>query len=153
MRRTMSGGLLGVMLMACSDPSGPRLSDQEHLVLQVIQGLDWRVLPDDGATITAARVEGQTLFLTVRFGGGCASHQFALVAGTDLAESSPPYTVFRLAHDGNGDPCDALLVRNLEVNLAPIIPLVQQSGAAALRFNLVEPGEQLSAVGELLLTF
>jgi hypothetical protein len=153
MRQRFHGLFLGMIALACSNPVGPGLSDQDQLVLQVTPGLDWRVLPDDQVTITDARVEGRTLHLSLQFGGGCKTHRFALVAGAELGESNPPYTLLRLAHDGHDDFCDALVTRNLEVDLSPIVPLVQQSGAAALRFELVEPGEHVSGVGELLLTF
>jgi hypothetical protein len=139
-------------LAACSSPAGPSLTDGDDLVLQVIEGLDWKDLPGDPATITAAHLEGRILHLRIQFGGGCEPHRFALVAGRALAESNPPYSMFRLAHDGNHDPCDALLTRDVRVDLSPIVPLVQQSGGTALRFTLVEPGERVSAVGELLLT-
>lgn len=139
--------------MACSDPTGPTLSDQNQLVLQIVAGLNSLVLPHDAATITFARVNGSTLQLTVQYGGGCGTHRFALVTGTDLGESVPPYAQLRLVHDGGGDLCEALLTRELVVDLSPIIPLVQRNGGTALRFDLIEPGQQVSAVGELLLTF
>jgi hypothetical protein len=139
-------------LAGCSDSLGPSLVEGEDLVLQVIEGFDWKKLANDPATITAAHLEGRILHVRVQVGGGCKPHRFALVADGALAESNPPYAQFRLAHDGDGDPCDALLTRDLVVDLSPIIPLVQQSGGTALRFVLVEPGGQPSAVGELLLT-
>lgn len=153
MRQLIGGVLFSVAGLGCTDPAGPDLSDQSSLVLQVVPELNWRTLPDDQVTITTARLEGRTLYLTLRFGGGCRTHGFALVAGTELGESNPPYTLFRLAHDGNGDMCEALLLRNVEVDLTPIVLLVQQSGGTALRFSLVEPGDQVSDIGELLLTF
>lgn len=142
-----------VALAGCSNPAGPSLSEADDLVLQLLDDFDWENLPNDAATITAARVEGQTLLLTVQFGGGCGRHRLALVAGTAIAESYPPFSSFRLAHDGGGDPCDALLTRDLRVDLSPIVPLVQQSGGNSLRFGLVAPGGQPSGIGELLLTF
>ena len=145
--------LLGALLAACSSPVEPGLSDDDELVLTVVPDLDPDDLPDDHATITSARVAGRTLFLTVQYGGGCETHRLGLFAGTELGESLPPYALLRLAHDSGGDPCDALLSREVAVDLSPIVPLVQQSGGTALRFNLLEPGGQVSAVGELLLTF
>ena len=139
-------------LAACSNPAGPSLTDGDDLVLQVIEEFDWKTLPGDPATISAAHLEGRILHLRIQFGGGCEPHRFALVTGAALAESNPPYTQFRLAHDGNRDPCDALLTRDIRVDLSPIVPLVQQSGGTALRFTLMEPGARASAVGELLLT-
>ncbi|HLB53709.1 MAG TPA: hypothetical protein VJK71_01205 [Gemmatimonadales bacterium] len=149
----VGGGLLGVLLLACSDPAGPSLSDEPRLVLQIIPGSNWNNLPNDQATITAARIAGSTLHLTVQYGGGCNSHRFALVAGTSFGESLPLYTMLRLAHDGSRDPCEALITRQLEVDLSPIVPLVQQAGGSALRFDVVEPDGRVSSVGELLLTF
>lgn len=145
-------GVLLLALAACSDVTGPSLSDGDQLVLQVLQGFDWKKLPDDPATITDGHVEGHTLHLQVQFGGGCKQHRFALVAAEALAESNPPYTRFRLVHEGDEDPCDALLTRDLQVDLTPIVSLVQLSGGTALRFTLLEPGEHPSAIGELLLT-
>jgi hypothetical protein len=129
------------------------LSAEDQLVLQIVPRLEWRTRADHPAAITSAQVEGQTLRLVVEYGGGCATHRFALVAGTDFGESLPPYTLLRLAHDGSGDLCRALVTRQLEVDLSPIVPLVQQNGGTALRFELVEPGERVSAMGELLVTF
>ena len=139
--------------LACSDPTGPGLSDGTHLILQVVADPQSGAWPGDPATVTAAHVHGSALHLTVQFGGGCATHRFALVTGTALGESFPPYTQLRLVHDAAGDPCDAWLTRELTVDLRPIIPLVQQSGASSLRFVIVEPDQQASQVGELLLSF
>jgi hypothetical protein len=148
--------LLGGLLLGCLDSrglAGPSLSDADELVLQIVPQLDWRTLADDDVVITAAAVHGRVLELSLQFGGGCRTHRFALVAGTEFGESNPPYTVFRLAHDADGDPCDALLQKTLTVDLDPIVPLVQQGGVNALRFQLLEPGERPAGVGELLLSF
>ncbi len=140
--------------LACSDPTGPGLSDGPHLVLQLVGNIHEVDLPGASATITAAHVDGSTLHLTVRYGGGCGIHRFAMVAGRALGESFPPYAQLRLGHDDGGlDPCSALVWRELTVDLRPIIPLVQQSGASSLRFVIVEPDQQASQVGELLLSF
>jgi hypothetical protein len=137
-------------LLGCTNPVG--LSDRDELTLKLVENFSAGELPDDAATIAAAQLTGRTLYLTVSYGGGCRTHRFALVTGRDLAESAPPYARFHLAHDADGDPCDAYLTRVLVVDLSPIAPLVQQSGATALRFELVEPGQHPASIGELLLT-
>lgn len=152
MRFRVASGIVLAAIVGCSNPAGPSLSEEDDLVLQILDDFDWKKLPDDAATITAAHVEGQVLFLQVQFGGGCGKHRLALVTSSAIAESNPPYSQFRLAHDGGGDPCDALITRELRVDLSPIVPLAQGSGNA-LRFTLLEPGEHPSGVGELLLTF
>ena len=150
-RRSTCWLALPMLLLAC-DSTGPSLSDDSELVLQIIPGLDPNDLADDQATITEARVEGVTLLLSLQFGGGCAPQRFALVAGGEIAESNPPYTILRLAHDGNRDPCDALLTREVAVDLLPLANLMDRLGINTLRFSLVEPGEHASGVGELVLT-
>ena len=133
------------------DANDLALAGSDRLELQIVPDLDWRKLPADEVRISAASLDGLSLHLTLQFPGGCRPHQFALVAGTDLAQSNPPYTLFRLAHDANGDMCEAFLTRTVTVDLSPIVPVVQASGARALRFELVEPGERRSSIGELLL--
>jgi hypothetical protein len=152
MKLLIQAGLVLSLLAGCGNPAGPTLTGEDDLVLQV-KDLDWKTLPDDQATILAAELHGHTLHLRVQYGGGCRTHRFALVAGTAIAESYPPYSLFRLAHDGDGDRCDALVTRDIRVDLAPIVSLVQRGGATALRFSLIEPGERAAGVGELLLTF
>ncbi len=149
--KQLIAAMLALPALACGTPAGPTLS-AEDLVLQVAD-LDWSTLPGDQATITSAELQGHTLHLRVQYGGGCAPHRFALVTGTAIAESFPPYALFRLAHDGSGDPCDALVNRDLRVDLTPIVSLLQQGGGTSLRFGLMEPGQHRAAVGELLLTF
>lgn len=143
--------LLGSLLLGCGDPMGPDLSSGDELTLQIVPNLNWHALAADQVVISAAELDGLTLHLTLRFGGGCKVHRFALVAGDSWGESYPPYTVLRLAHDGAADPCDALLSKQVRIDLSPLVPLIQRAGAAALRFELLEPGERRSAVGELLL--
>ena len=145
--------LVGVLLAACSDPTGPTLSDAELLQLQIIPDLDPDDLPDDHASITSARIEGHTLFMTMSFGGGCATHRFALVTDGAVAESNPPQMLLRLAHDGDRDPCDALLTRTVQVDLAVLTPLMQTTGPYTIRLRIAEPDGEVADVGELLITF
>lgn len=155
MRLRFGWWILPALLLGCVDSrraAGPSLSTSDDLVLQILPNLDWRALDDDHVVITAAQVSNRVLHLSVQFGGGCKEHSFALVAGDSFGESFPPFTLFRLVHDAQGDPCDALLARTLHVDLSPIVALLQP-GNTALRFELVEPGERRSDVGELLLTF
>jgi len=77
-------------------------------------------LPDDPATIVSAAVEGDSLALEVRYGGGCEEHGFALYASDAFMESEPVQVGVTLAHDAKGDPCRALLTRDLKFDLAPL---------------------------------
>ncbi len=149
---------LGVCFLAgiACDPGGiggrATLSESDRLELQVVSEGDWSRLPDDPVTITSASVDGLTLHVTLQFGGGCAAHRFALVAGSPIAESNPPYTRFHLAHDARRDACDALLTKHARIDLSPIVPVALRSGRS-LRFELFEPRDQRSSVGELRIDF
>jgi hypothetical protein len=76
--------------------------------------------PDYPVTIHSSAIVGDSLELTVSFGGGCRDHTFALLANGAWMESNPVQTGVRLAHDGSGDPCDALLSRTLRFDLSPL---------------------------------
>ena len=77
----------------------------------------------DSATVTpTGRVR---LFTT--FGGGCRDHVAALILDRAFMESYPPILRGRVAHQANDDPCDALLSRTFEFDLAPVRDHYQQS--------------------------
>ena len=117
--------LLG--LVACADATEPAVpngqwSASDTWTGQVIITEDagdprW---PSDQVTINAAEVKGDSLHLTVSFGGGCRSHTFLLLADAVFMESYPVQSGLRLAHDGQNDSCKALLSRVLKFDLAPL---------------------------------
>jgi hypothetical protein len=76
--------------------------------------------PSDPVTIHAVEVRGDSLELTVSFGGGCRDHAFSLLADAAWMESYPVQIGARLAHDAKGDACDALLTRVLKFDLSPL---------------------------------
>lgn len=135
-------------LAACDNPLA---LSTDHLTLQVVQSVG--KLPDDPLTVTGARVVGTDLELDLQYGGGCRDHRFGIVAGRNLGESLPPYTVLRIAHDDAGDGCKVMVSRSILVDLRPIEPLVRRTGASSLRFEIVEPGERFSKVGERRVDF
>jgi len=76
--------------------------------------------PSDAVDIVDVSVVGDSLSVSVRYGGGCANHAFVLLAGTAWMESYPVQLRLRVAHDAKGDPCDALFTRELRFDLTPI---------------------------------
>ena len=76
----------------------------------------WRT---DPIAIDSGRIERDTLVLSVSHGGGCAEHEYALVATNGWMESLPVQLGVILAHDAKGDICKALLLRKLKFDLAP----------------------------------
>ena len=131
---------------ACSDanaPNGDWTPDDtwagQVVVTQDIDGPRW---PNDAVTINAAEIRGDSLELSVQFGGGCRDHEFGLVTNGVFAESYPVQTWVKLAHDANGDMCKALLSRVLKFDLSPLKALFNsgyQTGSGIMVIH-VAPG-------------
>lgn len=66
---------------------------------------------------TAAEVNGDTLFLTVSYGGGCAPHDFVLDWNGVLDPGFPVTARLSLWHDDHDDPCDAWLTETLRFDI------------------------------------
>ena len=75
-------------------------------------------------------IEGDTLTITVSFGGGCATHDFTLVTGAAFMESDPVMLDAHLIHDGHDDPCEAYLTEHVAFDLTPIRALYQEAYGA-----------------------
>jgi hypothetical protein len=84
----------------------------------------WR---HDPYELASARVEGDTLHVTVQYGGGCAVHDFSLLVVPIFLESYPVQMSGSLAHDAKGDPCRALVSSDLRFDLSPIKEAYRQS--------------------------
>ena len=67
-------------------------------------------------------VEEDTLTVTLSYGGGCEAHDVTLVAyPSDIqADSYPVQLDVVLAHDANGDACEAYLTDTYVFDLTPI---------------------------------
>ena len=84
--------------------------------------------PFDPLTILAAGIEGDTIELSVRYGGGCEDHDFTLLAGRAFMESFPLQADVRLSHNANGDLCRALIFKDLQFDLEPLKKHFKASG-------------------------
>ena len=74
----------------------------------------------DAFALNTATIEGDILKVNLSYGGGCASHQFTLVASNSFHESSPVQLPIYIAHNANGDPCEAYPTDDYHFNLTPI---------------------------------
>ncbi|MDA8137285.1 MAG: hypothetical protein M0036_01425 [Desulfobacteraceae bacterium] len=70
--------------------------------------------------IENAKINGDTLLLTVSYTGGCEDHQFELIALNDFLESKPVQVDLLLTHDANKDACKTLVKEELKFSLASI---------------------------------
>jgi hypothetical protein len=64
--------------------------------------------------------DGTELIVPVSYGGGCAEHFFRVCWDGSFMESFPVQTRLVLQHEGNDDPCDAVLSSELRIPLDPV---------------------------------
>lgn len=74
----------------------------------------------DDYALNAAAVRGDTLAVTVSYSGGCRAHRFTLVAAEAFKESDPVQLDVAIAHDADGDPCEAYPMEDYHFILDPI---------------------------------
>ncbi len=115
------------LALACADPTVPDLPNGYWSANDTWSG---RVIittntadprwPADPFDIQGAEVKGDSLELTVSYGGGCREHTFLLLADAAWMESYPVQTAVRLSHEANDDLCKAYLTRVLRFDLSPL---------------------------------
>ena len=92
------------------------------------------------------------LFLTLSYSGGCARHDFTLVADSRFQGSDPVRLVLFLAHDANGDSCEAYPTESYRFDLTPVRTLYDQAyGSSEGVIRLILRGPE--KVPELTYTF
>ncbi|MCY3771511.1 MAG: hypothetical protein OXG98_05780 [Gemmatimonadetes bacterium] len=74
----------------------------------------------DDFELNAASIKGDTLAVSVSYSGGCRAHRFTLVAAEVFKESDPVQLDVAIAHDGDGDPCEAYPTEDYHFILDPI---------------------------------
>ena len=74
----------------------------------------------DDYVVNSAALDGDRLSIEVSYGGGCREHTFTLVVSETFLESDPVQLPAVLAHDANGDPCEAWLTASHVFDLAVV---------------------------------
>lgn len=70
-------------------------------------------------SIANAVVDGDSLRVTVQYGGGFRDHTFRLVADGAATKSLPRQQRLRIEHEGQGDPGRALITLDEAFDLTP----------------------------------
>ncbi|MDE0082023.1 MAG: hypothetical protein OXT72_05185 [Gammaproteobacteria bacterium] len=81
----------------------------------VADGRNWG---DDPYVVDSAALDGDRMAIEVSFAGGCRNHVFTLVISQSFRESDPVQLPAVLAHEANGDPCEAWLTESHVFDLA-----------------------------------
>ena len=100
----------------------------------------------DAYTINAATIEDDILSVDVSYGGGCETHVFTLVTESMFLESFPVQLRVSLAHNANGDTCEALITEVHHFDLTPIKEAYQKGyqtdeGTIVLRIKDAPPSD------------
>ena len=102
----------------------------------------WGDDPCELAIDPAPVVADDALTLAVSYSGGCARHDVTLVADSRFSAADPGRLAVRLAHDANGDSCEAYLTETYRFDLAPVRTLYQRTygrNAGVVRLRLRRP--------------
>lgn len=76
-------------------------------------------LKNDPVNVTAAKIEGDCLRLTLEYSGGCAEHEVNLVLIVPECGTPPlPPPAFLISHDANGDVCEAWITKEYSFDIS-----------------------------------
>jgi len=90
--------------------------------------------PLDPLNIDSVWVSGNTLNITVQYGGGCRVHTIELFTDGKTTVSIPGMIDLRLTHNANGDNCKALVRETLVFNLTGLCE------CSNIQLNIYAPG-------------
>ena len=120
-RGAASVALLGLLASSgCGDSSPPLEPDGTVVLVDGVVLADGRDRGDDPYVVNSAAVDGDRLTLSVSYSGGCRTHAFTLVISKYFQESDPVQLPAVLAHEANGDPCEAWPTESLGFDLGPV---------------------------------
>ena len=69
--------------------------------------------------VLKSKIEGNLLFLTIGYSGGCSEHTFTFVGSNMIAKSLPPIRNVNLLHDTD-DTCREYIEKELVVDLSAL---------------------------------
>ena len=98
-------------------PSDQPVSDSVQAGRVVVAGGDAK-LGEDDYVLNDATITGDTLEVSVSYGGGCETHAFTLVIAASFIDSSPVRLPAVLRHEANDDACEAWLTESYGFDLA-----------------------------------
>lgn len=101
-------------------PVQPTWDDLPYV--QIVDGSpsDWKL---DSFQLEGLAVDGDSVRVTVTYGGGCEAHTFALFMPPGIIKTNPPQVELYLRHNGHGDLCKeggSLITETVAFDIAPI---------------------------------
>lgn len=118
-----TGGASGEDAGAAGDAGGPVFPYPTERLFECPRDVE-----SDPVEVTRSLVQADTLVVDLRHGGGCAPHAYAVCFESLSGASSPVQSTLRVIHEGNGDPCDALLSAERRIDLTPLAERYERDG-------------------------
>ncbi|MDC3253205.1 hypothetical protein OAU25_03030, partial [Crocinitomicaceae bacterium] len=75
----------------------------------------------DAFTIQSASIDGSMLYVAISYSGGCEEHLFKCIGSRAISKSLPPQRSIQLIHTANNDMCEALIFKNLKIDILPFV--------------------------------
>jgi hypothetical protein len=109
--------LLLLQLLSCGEKSsitdpGDLLSD----MVIIADNLNVK-LKSDYLKVLEQYISGDYLILKVQYSGGCKEHEIKVYTTGALIKTNPPQAEFFISHNANNDGCEALITKELKINL------------------------------------
>ena len=82
---------------------------------------------NDAYQLEDATIAGDTLTISVAYGGGCEDHQFTLIASDAFMESDPVQLGVSIVHNANLDFCERWVEETYHFDLTPIKTMYQEA--------------------------
>ncbi len=100
--------------------------DTPYLGTVVIGAPDKKFGTDD-YILNNVTIDKDTLQINVSYGGGCEKHEMTLIVSDSFLESFPVQLHVSLAHNANGDTCEAWLTEDYNFDMTPIKTMYQEA--------------------------
>lgn len=109
---------LFLTLCSCEEDSAVDQQSPASTITNGLTGLTDGYLDSDAFALEDVRLIGTVLQLDVAYGGGCEEHEFYIVWPEIILAIYPPEFDIYVAHDANGDMCEAYLRETLEIDIS-----------------------------------
>ena len=109
--------VLILMFLGCNENSFINDSG-DFLIDKVIIADNVNVkLKNDYLKVLEQYVSGDYLILKVQYSGGCKEHEIQIFTTGALLKTNAPQAELFISHDADNDSCEALITKELKINL------------------------------------
>ncbi|MFM7667811.1 MAG: hypothetical protein ACKO7D_06435 [Bacteroidota bacterium] len=135
---------LAIILLGCA--SSKKISDMNNENPIYSKAPKFATLGDNTqnssqTTIYDAKLNGNTLVLSIGYTGGCATHTFDLVGSEMISKSLPPIRSINLIHNAKDEACKRAMYDTLFFDITNLA--YKKEAGSVIKLNLAGWKEQL----------